>query len=188
VETAIGAEPYSEETRKKIEELLDIEVYNSYGLSEMNGPGVAFECQEKTGMHLWEDNFLLEIIDPETGEEVPDGKEGEMVLTTLCREAMPIIRYRTRDITKIIPEKCRCDPRPKTIHVKAQECITEVNLPGKLPINPQVEGPSCRRFRPRSTGAQLVEIVYQLRGEAGGGRAVRKGRGWISSEHRRIGK
>jgi phenylacetate-CoA ligase len=74
----------------------------------MNGPGVAFECEEKKGMHLWEDNFLLEIIDPETGEDVPEGREGEMVLTTLCREAMPIIRYRTRDITRIIPEKCRC--------------------------------------------------------------------------------
>jgi phenylacetate-CoA ligase len=104
----IGAEPYSEETRKKIEELFDIDVYNSYGLSEMNGPGVAFECEEKKGMHLWEDNFILEIIDPETGEDVPEGKEGEMVLTTLCREAMPIIRYRTSDITRIIPEKCRC--------------------------------------------------------------------------------
>lgn len=104
----VGAEPYTEETRKKIETLLGIDVYNSYGLSEMNGPGVAFECAEKQGMHLWEDNYLLEIIDPDTGEALPDGEEGEMVLTSLCREGMPILRYRTRDMTRTIPEECRC--------------------------------------------------------------------------------
>lgn len=104
----VGAEPYSEETRKKIEQSLGIDVYNSYGLSEMNGPGIAFECQEKHGMHLWEDNFLMEIIDPKTGEEVPDGKEGELILTTLCREGMPLLRYRTRDITSFISKKCSC--------------------------------------------------------------------------------
>ncbi len=104
----IGAEPYTEETRAKIEGLLGIDVYNSYGLSEMNGPGVAFECSEKEGMHLWEDNFLLEIIDPETGEGLPDGEEGEMVLTTLCREGMPILRYRTRDMTRVMPGECKC--------------------------------------------------------------------------------
>lgn len=103
-----GAEPYTEETRRKIEHLYGIEVFNCYGLSEMNGPGVAFECPEKNGMHLWEDNFLMEIIDPRTGTPLPDGEEGELVLTTLRREAMPIIRYRTRDITRILPGKCRC--------------------------------------------------------------------------------
>ncbi len=104
----IGAEPYTEETRRKIEKLFGIDVYNSYGLSEMNGPGVAFECECKSGMHLWEDNYLMEIIDPSTGERLPDGEKGELVLTTLCREAMPIIRYRTRDITSIISEPCQC--------------------------------------------------------------------------------
>ncbi len=104
----LGAEPYSEETRRKIEKFLNIDVYNSYGLSEMNGPGVAFECMEKNGMHLWEDNFILEIINPETGEELPEGQKGELVLTTLCREAMPILRYRTRDISMVIPGKCKC--------------------------------------------------------------------------------
>ncbi|MFH2068211.1 MAG: phenylacetate--CoA ligase [Candidatus Omnitrophota bacterium] len=104
----VGAEPYSEETRQKIENILGIDVYNSYGLTEMNGPGVAFECREKDGMHLWEDNFLMEIINPKTGEILPEGSEGELVLTTLCREAMPIMRYRTRDITAIMPGKCRC--------------------------------------------------------------------------------
>jgi phenylacetate-CoA ligase len=104
----LGSEPYSEETRTKIEKFFGIDVYNSYGLSEMNGPGVAFECTEKNGMHLWEDNFILEIIDPETGKPVPDGEKGELVLSTLCREAMPILRYRTRDIVTTIPGKCRC--------------------------------------------------------------------------------
>ncbi|HON07976.1 MAG TPA: phenylacetate--CoA ligase, partial [Verrucomicrobiota bacterium] len=104
----IGAEPHTEETRQKIENLLGIDAYNSYGLSEMNGPGVAFECIYKNGMHIWEDNFLVEIIDPATGEPLPEGEKGELVLTTLNREAMPLIRYRTRDITSIIPEPCKC--------------------------------------------------------------------------------
>ena len=104
----VGAEPYTEETRLKIEEGLGVDVYNSYGLSEMNGPGVAFECVHKQGMHLWEDHFLIEIIDPKTAEPVPDGRSGELVMTTLCREAMPLLRYRTRDITSIIPAPCAC--------------------------------------------------------------------------------
>jgi phenylacetate-CoA ligase len=104
----VGAEPHTEETRRRIEQAFGCEVYNSYGLTEMNGPGVAFECEHKAGLHLWEDNFLLEIINPETGEVLPEGEMGELVLTTLNREAMPILRYRTRDITSIIPEPCQC--------------------------------------------------------------------------------
>lgn len=104
----VGAEPYTEETREKIEAALGLDVYNSYGLSEMNGPGVAFECERKHGMHVWEDHFLIEIIDPQTGEALPDGQPGELVMTTLCREAMPLLRYRTRDVTSIIAEPCPC--------------------------------------------------------------------------------
>jgi phenylacetate-CoA ligase len=104
----VGAEPYTEETRRKIEEGLGLDVYNSYGLSEMNGPGVAFECERKQGMHMWEDHFLIEIIDPRTGEPVRDGEPGELVMTTLCREAMPLLRYRTRDITSVFAEPCAC--------------------------------------------------------------------------------
>ncbi len=104
----VGAEPHTEGTRHRIEEIFGIDVYNSYGLTEMNGPGVAFECEHKAGLHLWEDNFLPEIVDPMTGEPLPEGERGELVLTTLRREAMPIIRYRTRDITSIIPEPCAC--------------------------------------------------------------------------------
>jgi len=104
----VGAEPYTDETREKIEEGLGLEVYNCYGLSEMNGPGVAFECVQKHGLHVWEDHFLVEIIDPQTGEPVGDGEVGELVMTTLCREAMPLLRYRTRDITSIIATPCPC--------------------------------------------------------------------------------
>ena len=104
----LGAEPYSEETRNKIQDQWGLDAYNSYGLSEMNGPGVAFECEHRTGMHLWEDFYIMEIINPDTGERLPDGEEGELVLTHINREAMPIIRYRTRDLTRIIPEPCPC--------------------------------------------------------------------------------
>lgn len=104
----LGGEPYSENTRRKIEEIFHIDVYNSYGLSEMNGPGVAFECVEKAGMHLWEDEYILEIIDPQTGKNLKDGNEGEMVLTTLCRQATPLLRYRTRDLTTVIKGRCPC--------------------------------------------------------------------------------
>ena len=112
----VGAEPHTEQTRKRIEEAFGVDVYNSYGLTEMNGPGVAFECEQKAGMHLWEDCFLLEIIDPATGEPLPDGQRGELVLTTLKREAMPILRYRTRDITSVIAEPCPCGRTHRRIH------------------------------------------------------------------------
>lgn len=104
----IGAEPHTNEQRLRIERLLGVKAYNSYGMTEMNGPGVAFECKMQNGMHLWEDNYIVEIVDPETLEPVPDGESGEMVLTTLDRTMMPILRYRTRDITRIIPGQCEC--------------------------------------------------------------------------------
>ncbi|MCL2043270.1 MAG: phenylacetate--CoA ligase [Treponema sp.] len=103
-----GAEPYSEDTRRRIEKLLNIDVFNSYGLSEMNGPSVAFECQCKDGMHIWEDSYIAEIINPDTLEPVKDGGIGELVLTILCREATPILRYRTRDLTGFYTEPCPC--------------------------------------------------------------------------------
>ena len=104
----VGAEPYTEETRRRLEALYDMKCYNSYGLSEMNGPGVAFECREQHGMHVWEDAYLPEIVDPATGEPVPDGELGELVMTSLGREGMPIIRYRTRDMTRFLPGTCPC--------------------------------------------------------------------------------
>jgi phenylacetate-CoA ligase len=111
-----GAEPYSEDTRRRIEALLNIDVYNSYGLSEMNGPGVAFECQAKNGLHLWEDGYIGEIVNPDTLEPVPDGETGELVLTILCREATPILRYRTRDLSAFYPEPCVCGRTHRRLH------------------------------------------------------------------------
>ncbi|MEI6845843.1 MAG: phenylacetate--CoA ligase, partial [Candidatus Firestonebacteria bacterium] len=104
----MGAEPYTEETKNKIEKILKLKVFNSYGLTEMNGPGVAFECEFQTGMHLWEDCYLMEVVDPKTNRSLPDGEIGELILTTLNREGMPLLRYRTRDLTAIMPGKCRC--------------------------------------------------------------------------------
>ncbi|MBN2282473.1 MAG: phenylacetate--CoA ligase [Deltaproteobacteria bacterium] len=104
----LGAEPHSEQTRKKVEELYGVSAFNSYGLSEMNGPGVAFECLQQQGMHIWEDNYIVEVINPDTLEPVPEGEEGELVLTTLQRSGMPILRYRTKDLTRVIPGPCEC--------------------------------------------------------------------------------
>ena len=104
----IGAEPHSEDLRRKIEKLYGIDAYNSYGLSEMNGPSVAFECVHKNGMHLWEDAYRIEIVDRSTLEPVNDGEVGELVLTNLIRHASPILRYRTKDLTRILPGDCEC--------------------------------------------------------------------------------
>ena len=104
----IGAEPHSEEQRRRIEDMLGVKAYNSFGMSEMCGPGVAFECQEQNGLHIWEDYYIVEIIDPDTLEPVPEGEVGELVLTTLRKEGAPLIRYRTHDLTRIIPGDCAC--------------------------------------------------------------------------------
>lgn len=105
---AIGAEPHSEEQRRRIEEMMGVKAYNSFGMSEMCGPGVGFECKEQNGLHFWEDYYIVEIVDPETLEPVPDGEVGELVLTSLCREAMPLLRYRTRDLTRVLGRTCPC--------------------------------------------------------------------------------
>ena len=103
-----GAEAFSDNFRADLEKKLDYKVLDVYGLTETMGPGVAIECWEQTGLHLAEDHFLAEIIDPDTGEVLPDGEWGELVLTTIDREATPVVRYRTRDITRIIPGECAC--------------------------------------------------------------------------------
>ena len=103
-----GAEPWTEEMRQEIENLLGIKAYDIYGLTETSGPGVAFECSEQSGMHINEDNFIPEIINPETGEVLPEGEKGELVFTSITKEAFPLIRYRTRDICVLTREKCSC--------------------------------------------------------------------------------
>lgn len=111
----IGAEPHSEEQRRRIEEMLGVKAYNSFGMSEMCGPGVAFECKEQNGLHIWEDYYIVEIVDPVTLEPVPEGEVGELVLTTINREAMPLLRYRTRDLTRILPGDCPCGRHHKRL-------------------------------------------------------------------------
>lgn len=103
-----GAEPWSEKMREDIEDRLGIIAINVYGLTEVIGPGVSVECPYKCGMHIWEDHFLAEVINPETGEQLPYGEEGELVITTLTKEAQPVIRFRTRDIISLNPEPCDC--------------------------------------------------------------------------------
>ncbi|MBQ7500395.1 MAG: phenylacetate--CoA ligase, partial [Clostridia bacterium] len=103
-----GAEPWTEEMRREIEKKLNIKAYDIYGLTEIMGPGVAYECSEQKGMHVNEDHFIIEIINPETGEPVPDGQQGEIVFSAITKEAFPILRYRTRDIGVISHDKCPC--------------------------------------------------------------------------------
>jgi phenylacetate-CoA ligase len=104
----IGAEPHTEDMRRRIESAYGLKAYNSYGLSEMNGPGVAFECPEQNGMHVWEDAYFLEVLDPHTLEPVPPGVVGELVFTNLTRQGMPLLRYRSRDLASYEDRPCPC--------------------------------------------------------------------------------
>jgi len=104
----LGAEPWTESMRREIEESLGIDALDIYGLSEVIGPGVSYECMEKAGPHINEDHFIAEVIDPDTGEVLPPGSKGELVFTTLTKEALPLLRYRTRDLTYLEPEPCKC--------------------------------------------------------------------------------
>ncbi|MGE5591367.1 MAG: phenylacetate--CoA ligase family protein, partial [Bacillota bacterium] len=103
-----GGETWSEPLRHRIEEEFGLIAYDVYGLAECYGPGVAYECEERGGLHLSEDHFLFEVVDPATGQPVPDGQEGELIITTLTKQAMPLLRYRTGDLTRILPGECPC--------------------------------------------------------------------------------
>ncbi len=103
-----GAEPWTEEMRHNLEEMLGIKAYDIYGLTEITGPGVSYECEEQNGMHIAEDNFIAEVIDPETGEQLPDGEVGELVFTCITKKAFPLIRYRTRDLCSLTHKPCSC--------------------------------------------------------------------------------
>ena len=112
-----GAEPWSESTRSTLEKRLGVTAYDSYGLSELFGPGVAFECKERDGLHIWHDAYLVEIIDPKTGEHVGDGERGELVVTPLVKEAKPLLRYRTEDVTMLRVDGCLGRRRPKIARI-----------------------------------------------------------------------
>lgn len=103
-----GAEPWTDEMREQLEKRLHIKAYDIYGLTEIAGPGVACDCSAHRGLHIWEDHFLPEVINPQTGEQLPAGSEGELVITTLTKEGFPMIRYRTRDVTNLEYDKCDC--------------------------------------------------------------------------------
>jgi phenylacetate-CoA ligase len=112
-----GAEAWSESVRKTLENRLGLTAYDSYGLSELFGPGVAFECPERDGLHIWHDSYLVEIIDPKTGEQLSDGERGELVVTPLVKEAMPLLRYRTGDVTMLMEDGCLCKRGPKIARI-----------------------------------------------------------------------
>ncbi|GHH72819.1 phenylacetate-coenzyme A ligase [Streptomyces sulfonofaciens] len=119
-----GAEPWSEEMRREIEERLAIDAVDIYGLSEVIGPGVAQECVEtKDGLHIWEDHFLPEVVDPVTGEVLPDGEPGELVFTSLTKEAMPVVRYRTRDLTRLLPGTARVFRRMARVMGRSDDMV-----------------------------------------------------------------
>ncbi len=135
----IGAEPHTEAIRRRIEDVWGLKAFNSYGLSEMNGPGVAFECLEQCGMHIWEDAYLPEILDPESGEPVAEGEVGELVITTLCREGMPLIRYRTKDLTRFLPGDCPCGRTHRRLDRITGRCDDMIILKGVNIYPMQVE-------------------------------------------------
>jgi len=155
----IGAEPHSEEVRRKIEETMHIKCYNSYGMSELNGPGVAFECEHQKGMHVWEDAYIAEIIDPETGKPVPDGEIGELVMTTITREGMPLIRYRTRDLTRFIPGQCECGRTHRRIDRIAGRADDMIILKGVNIYPMQVE--QCLMAMPEVGHNYLIELFTE---------------------------
>jgi len=121
-----GAEPWSEEARKRIEEVFGLRAHDIYGMSELYGPGVGVECDQRNGLHIWGDEFLVETIAPDTGEVLEPGKEGELVFTMLSREAMPLLRYRTRDLSRVFEEECacgRCHPRIQRIKGRSDDML-----------------------------------------------------------------
>jgi phenylacetate-CoA ligase len=121
-----GAEPWSEEMRSRIESGLGITALDIYGLSEIMGPGVAMECPRQQGLHIWEDHFIAEIVDPESGDPLPPGSEGELVITTLTKEALPMVRYRTRDLSALDLSPCPCGcgaPRIRRIGARSDDML-----------------------------------------------------------------
>ncbi len=145
----IGSERWSESMRKRIREGLDIELYDIYGLTEIYGPGIGVNCEHETGIHYWDDYIYIEIIDPKTGEPVPDGEDGEIVITTLVKEGAPLLRFRTHDLSRIIPGDCQCGshfPRIDIIKGRSDDMfkVRGVNMfPNQVEdIIRQVEGTS----------------------------------------------
>ncbi len=166
-----GAEPCSDRMRKEIEDRLRVTATDNYGLTEVIGPGVAGECQEKSGLHISEDHFIVEVIDPATGETLPFGKEGELVFTSVTKEAFPVIRYRTRDLSTLTDEPCGCgrtSVRMKKVHARTDDMliIRGVNVfPSQIEsILMQVEGiePHYQLVVDRKAGLDSLEVKVEV--------------------------
>lgn len=179
---AFGAEPWTDEMRNRIEELTGIKAYNIYGLSEIIGPGVAAECQCQNGLHIFEDHFYPEIIDPDTGEVVPDGTEGELVLTTLSKRAMPMLRYRTRDLTKIETEPCGCGRTLRRICRITARSDDMFIIRGVNVFPSQIEAalltiketlPHYQIILTREKGLDQIEVQIEISGDAASDDRVR---------------
>ncbi|MEN6625590.1 MAG: phenylacetate--CoA ligase [Candidatus Sumerlaeia bacterium] len=166
-----GAEPWSDAMRRHIEEVAGIKAYDIYGLTEIIGPGVACECQFQNGLHVFEDHFYPEIINPETGEPLPDGSEGELVITTLTKQAMPMIRYRTRDITSIQTEACPCGRTVRRIRRIGRRSDDMLIIRGVNMFPSQIEAallavegtlPHYRIVLTREKGLDQVEVQVEV--------------------------
>lgn len=166
-----GAEPWSDRMRDKIERLLNLSAFDVYGLSEVMGPGVSIECPAKEGLHIFEDAFYPEIIDPKTGEVLPSGQQGELVFTTLKKKAMPLLRYRTRDITSLIDEPCSCGRtllRMKRVSGRTDDMliIRGVNVfPSQVEsVLMQIEGvsPHYQLIVDRDVGLDILEVQVEV--------------------------
>lgn len=166
-----GAEPWSDRMRDKIERLLNLSAFDIYGLSEVMGPGVSIECEQKNGLHIFEDAFLAETIDPKTGEKLPLGEQGELVFTSLNKQGMPLIRYRTRDITSLHDEPCACGRthmRMKRVRGRTDDMliIRGVNIfPSQIEtVLMQIEGisPHYQIIIDREGGMDVMEIQVEV--------------------------
>lgn len=166
-----GAEPWTQGMRRHIEEQAGIKAYDIYGLSEIIGPGVAVECACQNGLHIFEDHFYPEIVDPETGEPVPEGAEGELVLTTLSKQAMPLIRYRTRDITAFHSGRCGCGRTIRRIRRVGQRCDDMLIIRGINVFPSQVESvllevegtlPHYQIILTREQGLDRMEVQVEV--------------------------
>jgi len=169
-----GAEPWSDAMRVRIQADAGIKAFDIYGLSEIIGPGVASECSAQDGLHVFEDHFYPEIIDPETGEPLPDGSEGELVLTTLSKKAMPMIRYRTRDITSILPERCSCGRTLRRIRRIGRRSDDMFIIRGVNVYPSQVEAallavegtlPHCQIILTREQGLDQITVEVEVTSE-----------------------
>lgn len=170
-----GAEAWSEEMRHDIEEKLGIKAYDIYGLTEISGPGVSFECSEQTGMHINEDHFIAEVINPETGEVLEPGEKGELVVTCLTKEALPLIRYRTRDITRLMYEPCPCGrttARMENLSGRTDDMlkIRGVNVfPSQIEevlINTEGIGPNYEILVERKNHSDILTIRVEVEAES----------------------